>query len=139
MKKMFILGMAVLILSLAFVGCGDGDGGIIPSEFQGTWKWVRSDSSGHTITLKVTDSKVTRVVSNDPGGNDGTITVTITKVKKDSVQKYGSSENWTEYHLTVDVPGGGYLRWGLSSDKKRLADPSVGSSEGYPRVYIKQK
>jgi len=135
MKKMLILGMTVLILSLAFVGCGDGDGDIIPSEFQGTWKWVRGDSSGHTITLTVTSSKVTMVESNDPGGNNGTETFTITKVRKGSVQNI-DSENWTEYYFTAK--GVGDIMWGLSSDKQRIADPNGPSNEDFPRVYYKQ-
>ena len=136
MKKMFFLGMTVLILSLTFVGCGDGDGDIIPSEFQGTWKWDRNNVTGHTITLKVTDSKVTIVESNDPGGNNRTETVTITKVRKGSVQNI-NSENWTEYYFTAK--GIGEIMWGLSSDKKRLGDNNGSPEDDFPRVYVKQK
>ena len=133
---MFVLGITVLILSMLVIGCGDDGGGgdIIPSEIQGIWIWNRNDGSGHTIIQTVTGSTVTAVESNDPGGNNGTVTVTIAKVRKGSVQDI-NGEDWTEYFFTVQ---GSEIRWGLSSDKQRLADPNGNSNDGFPRVYNKQ-
>jgi len=142
MKKILMLGMTVLILSMLVIGCGDDDnsggGGvvIIPSEIQGIWIWNRNNGSGHTIIRTVNSSTVTMVESNDPGGNNGTETVTITNVRKGSVQNI-DGENWTEYFFTVQ--GIGEIMWGLSSDKQRLADPNGNQIDDFPRVYNKQQ
>ena len=61
MKKVFVLGLTVLILSFGFISCDTGSGGggdEIPVEFRGTY--TNSSGGTHTLVVRATDATLTR-------------------------------------------------------------------------------
>ena len=60
MKKIFVLGLTVLILSFGFISCDTGSGGganTVPPEYQGIWN---SNSGGHKVVVGETSATLTR-------------------------------------------------------------------------------
>ena len=80
MKKIFVLGLTALILSLSFISCdSDGGGGSVnvpvPSEYRGTYTHPSGDyfvvgANSVTVTL-VTSNNDTFTLQYDPSVNGG--------------------------------------------------------------------
>ena len=62
MKKIFVVGITVLILSFGFISCSSDDdndgGGEIPVEFRGTY--TNTSGGTHTLVIGATSATLTR-------------------------------------------------------------------------------
>ena len=135
-NKKFWLGIQamVLLFGMAIVGCDNGStngGNTIPSELQGTWKWVRGEF-GHEILLEIGSSSIKNIVTSDPDtSKNGTTVFNITNVSKGS-----TAGGWTTYNVTVENMG--TFSWEINADKDQIRDPNGLPADGYPRIFYKQ-
>jgi len=139
MVRIFGLFVFIMVVAFSFITCDDGGGGDssggIISELQGTWLWERNNGTGHNIILTMSSSTSTRVESNDPGGQNGVATFTVTKITKGETVTGEDNDSWTAYIFSV--AGMGSATWWLNSAKNKLADLDGLPMDGFPRVYNK--
>ena len=139
-NRVFILGMAILILSLGLmlVGCGGGSGSpaggdtapdTIPSYLQGTWRWDRgAPFEGHIIVRTIGGSTVRHVEVGDPGSQSGDMTFSVSNVTRGAT----TTDGWTTYTFSLV----GFIP--MSSEVNAARNQLREQEGGYVRIFYRQ-